>query len=92
MNKEEAKQFYESSERPDLLFDSYYKYEFAFVGENDVMKLSVSYGGDSSDIYRFDVDRGFKKSPATFDELMDTYYSVFIKDKKSEQEFSDNHY
>jgi len=34
-------------------FSSYYKYSFIFINEKG---LSISVGGDSNDIYRFDVD------------------------------------
>ena len=34
-------------------FSSYYKYSFTFKNEKG---LSISVGGDSDDIYRFDVD------------------------------------
>lgn len=38
-----------------LKFSSYYKYSFSFRGENENYKISISYGGDHNDIYRYTV-------------------------------------
>lgn len=40
-----------------LLFDSYYKYSFAFSGSKDGYEIVTSFGGCSDDIYRYDVSR-----------------------------------
>ena len=36
-------------------FSTYYKYSFTFAGETDNLTVTVSYGGSSDDIYRYDV-------------------------------------
>ena len=92
MNKEQAQQFYDSSPKPELQFSRYYKYTFDFVGENDAKKLSVSYGGNSDDIYRFNVDREAVKAPENFDGLINEYYSVTITNKETGEKFEDYHY
>ena len=42
-----------------LQFSSYYKYSFSFAGSlpEKNLTISVSYGGDSYDIYRYEVTR-----------------------------------
>ena len=49
MNKEEAIAFFRGTE---LTFDGYYKFVFNYSGYKDGKTVSVSYGGDSSEIYR----------------------------------------
>lgn len=49
MNKEEALKFFRGTE---LEFVSYYKYRFNYTGMKDGILIEVSYGGDSSEIYR----------------------------------------
>lgn len=44
-----------------LMFDSYYKYSFTFCGEKDGYKIVTSFGGNSYDIYRYDVSRDVVK-------------------------------
>lgn len=42
----------------ELFFTSYYKYSFGFEGvADDGLKIYMSIGGDSGDIYRFSVSR-----------------------------------
>jgi hypothetical protein len=49
MNKEEALNFFNGTQ---LDFVGYYKYRFNYSGIKDGMIIEVSYGGDSSEIYR----------------------------------------
>lgn len=91
MKKEQAKELYESvSKRLKLSFLSYYKYGFNFTGEVDDVKVYVSYGGNSDDIYRFDVDANEFQAPDTFEKLMNDYYYVAIT--KNGDKFEDYHY
>lgn len=42
-----------------MTFSSYYKYEFTYIGQtDDGVKVSVTYGGDANQIYRFSLDAG----------------------------------
>lgn len=53
MTKDE---FYEKYGDVKIKFSSYYKYTFTYGGElPDGGRVSVDYGGNSDDIYRFDV-------------------------------------
>lgn len=44
----------------EVSFDSYYKYTFYFTGEHEGKTIDVSVGGDSDDIYKFNVSRNAK--------------------------------
>jgi len=48
MNKQEALKFFEGI---NLNFNSYYKYEFNYIGEKEGKKISVCFGG-TEDVYR----------------------------------------
>ena len=41
---------------------SYYKYTFTFVGEYEGEYISIGVGGQSDDIYRFEVSAGYKET------------------------------
>lgn len=92
MNKEQAEKLYNENSNLKLKFVHYYKYSFCFAGENDAIKVYVKYGGNDSDIYRFDVDDKEFEAPKTFNELMENYYSVDIINKKTNEGFDDYHY
>ena len=49
-------QFYEKYGRIEVKFNSYYKFDFIFVGETpEGYKISVSYGGNAEEIYRYEL-------------------------------------
>lgn len=53
----DRKDFYEKYGVVKVKFTSYYKYVFTFKGEiNNGGILTCDFGGDPSDIYRFDVE------------------------------------
>ena len=58
MTREE---FYEKYKDVDFYFSSYYKYTFNFVGEYQGECISIGVGGQSDDIYRFEVSAGCKE-------------------------------
>jgi hypothetical protein len=43
-------------ENYELLFNSYYKYSFFFKYKDENIEINGHYGGDPSDIYKYDVD------------------------------------
>lgn len=43
-----------------VVFSSYYKYSFAYVGTLDNKTIKVYVGGNSDDIYKFEVKSGEK--------------------------------
>jgi len=49
MTREEALEFFKGV---ILTFDMYYKYKFTYSGEKEGKRVMVTYGGDSSEIYR----------------------------------------
>lgn len=55
-----TEEFIEKYSEVEVTFDSYYKYAFTYVGytEPDGLQIEVSYGGDSSQIYRFELKAG----------------------------------
>jgi len=56
MTEERAKQLYEAfSQKIEVRFSSYFKYNFTFKGENDQIALSLTYNG-GGDIYSYEVD------------------------------------
>ncbi len=90
MKKEQAQEFYdEYAEDLKLTFSSYYKYEFTFTGEIEDMRVVVSMGGDSDDIYRLSVDTNYFKAPRTFGELVDQYRFVQIINTKTGEDYSE---
>ena len=52
------KEFLELYGEAKVVFTSYYKYSFSFIGEFNGKSIYVSVGGNADDIYRFDVDAG----------------------------------
>jgi hypothetical protein len=58
MIKRTEEQFNEQYGEAKVVFTSYYKYSFSFRGEFNVKSIYVSVGGNTDDIYRFDVDAG----------------------------------
>lgn len=56
-------EFYEKYGDVKVKFSDYYKYTFNFVGElPDGGKISVGCGGNSDDIYKFDVSADNEES------------------------------
>ena len=50
-------EFYEKYKDVEFYFSSYYKYTFTFVGEFEGKEVSICVGGNSDEIYRFEVDK-----------------------------------
>ena len=48
-------EFYEKYKGVEFYFSSYYKYTFTFVGEYEGNQVSIGVGGNSDEIYRFEV-------------------------------------
>jgi len=68
-----------------IKFNSYYKYTFYFSGvTEDGYQVLCSFGGDSDDIYRFDVDTNELSFSNT-----NEWNSVTIKDSKGETVFNE---
>jgi hypothetical protein len=65
-----------------VVFRSYWKYVFTFEGEQLGYEIIVRYGGNSEDIYRYDVD----DNPVTFNSVQD-WDEVVIKSSKGEEVF-----
>ena len=58
MNRTEL---YKNYGEVELVFTSYYKYSFSFVGANEEGAVIIaSYGGSADDIYRFEVEANKK--------------------------------
>lgn len=69
-----------------VTFDSYYKFTFEFVGKSeDGFQLECTYGGDSDDIYRYDVNT----DPVSFGDC-DQWSYVVVKDKDGNKVFSES--
>lgn len=84
MTREE---FYEKYGDVKVKFSSYYKYTFTYTGNlPDGGRISVNWGGNSDDIYRFDVDAD---SEETISILYPYAGTVYDKDGKVIDEFYD---
>lgn len=69
----------------ELKFDSYYKYRFTFSGKApDGKIISWTYGGNSSDIYKYSVTRdGIKTLNKIFDDPLSVdndYFRILLTD------------
>jgi hypothetical protein len=52
-------EFIEKYANVRMTFSSYYKYGFTYVGQtDDGVRVSVTYGNDANQIYRFSLDAG----------------------------------
>jgi hypothetical protein len=69
-----------------VTFDSYYKYTFSFRGYKDQYIIETTFGGDSSDIYRYDVDN----MPVNFEEV-NNWSNVWIKDEDTNEVVYENY-
>lgn len=68
-----------------VTFDSYYKFTFTFIGQSeDGYKIACLFGGDSDDIYRYDVNT----DPVSFGEC-EQWTAVAVKDKEGNKVFSE---
>jgi len=55
----------------ELVFDSYYKYDFTFKGTApDGAKIVATFGGNPDDIYHYDISHNSKKKLGTVDQWM----------------------
>lgn len=50
-------EFYEKYKDVDFYFSRYYKYTFTFTGDYEGKEVSIGVGGNSDEIYRFEVDK-----------------------------------
>lgn len=74
LTKEEFENNYSEVE---VVFSSYYKYSFSFVGEHeDGTHIICSYGGCTEDIYRYEVSNN---SVETVGSLDDNWMSVVAR-------------
>jgi hypothetical protein len=81
-----AEQVNEKFKDVKVTFDSYYKFTFTFKGQSeDGYTLACLYGGNSDDIYRYDVNT----DPVSFGEC-DQWSHVVVKDKDSNKVFSES--
>lgn len=55
-------EFYDKYKDVDFYFSSYYKYTFTFVGEYEGKTVSVGVGGNSDEIYRFEVSSACREN------------------------------
>lgn len=55
-------EFYDKYKDVDFYFSSYYKYTFTFVGEYEGKIVSVGVGGNSDEIYRFEVGKDCREN------------------------------
>ena len=77
-----SKEFFEKYGEVKVKFDHYYKYTFHYVADlPDGSKLTCAYGGDSDDIYRFDVEAN---KEITVAHLLPYKGLVYIDDKEIE--------
>lgn len=51
-------EFYDKYGKVEVTFSHYYKYVFYFVGEIPEGKITVGFGGDAAEIYRYEVTCG----------------------------------
>jgi hypothetical protein len=56
MKKLTEEQFNDVYGESEVVFAHYYKYSFLFVGELEGKSINIMVGGNSDDIYRFDVE------------------------------------
>ena len=89
MTKEEARKFYEENEKPKVYFVRYCKYSFTFSGNNDFMKLTLCYGGNADDIYRYEIDTAPIELPKDLDSLLDFYSLVVVENVKNGDKYEE---
>lgn len=68
-------------------FSSYYKYNFTFKGKFGDLVILARYGGDSGDIYKFDVDVDREE----IIKYLDANWITISKDNKVIEEYYDNY-
>lgn len=67
--------FYEKYGDVEVVFTSYYKYTFTYVATlPDGKRLTVGYGGNHDDIYRFDVSANKPVSVSQLQPYMGSVY------------------
>lgn len=64
----------------------YYKFRFHFTIETEAARISLSVGGSSDEIYRFELHEPEIKVPATLEEALEDGFSVVLKDKDNDAE------
>lgn len=55
-------EFYEKYKEVGFTFKTYSKYTFTFIGHYEGKVVTIGVGGQSDEIYRFEVDVGCKES------------------------------
>ena len=55
-------EFYDKYKDVDFYFSSYYKYTFTFIGEYEGKTVFVGVGGNSDEIYRFEVGKDSREN------------------------------
>lgn len=81
------KEFYEKYGDVKVKFSSYYKYTFTYTGNlPNGGRISVDYGANADDIYRFEVSADWEE---TINSLAPYAGTVYDKDGKKVDEFYD---
>jgi hypothetical protein len=81
------KEFYEKYGDVKVKFSSYYKYTFTYTGNlPDGGRISVDYGANADDIYRFEVGANYEETISLLEPYAGTAYD---KDGKQVDEFYD---
>jgi hypothetical protein len=69
------KEFIEKYGNVKVKFSTYYKYTFTYVGElPNGGKISVGYGGNYDDIYRYDVSADYEETVNSIEPYCGTAY------------------
>jgi len=71
----------------ELSFEDYYKYSFGFNYKNEILDIHGSFGGDSNDIYRYNVS--FDKKVRIKDFAIELNYLRIIENGEIVFEYSD---
>lgn len=86
MEKISEERFMELYGDVKVVFQSYYKYSFSFLGEFDGKTIYIRVGGNPDDIYRFDVTSGKEYLVKE----MDINYAVVKEGESVIYEFTNN--
>lgn len=91
LTKEEAIELYNNNYKDiKVKFSSYYKYSFGFSGENDNIKIYISFGGTADDIYRFDVHADELCGLGPFEKLSDNWNYINITRKSDNLSYGES--